>query len=122
MFLVSALKKIFDRSPFTCELIRYFAVLNPVVLQETVSCEQKSCQKHFKLLLNELMKQNILSSSQCDAPVMDLTSFCSNRFKTFRVEFKESKEEIDRLDNFFFQNLTYRITKLLVLLSNWSIL
>ena len=119
MFLVSTLNKIFDRSPFTCELIRYFAVLNPVVL---VSCEQKSCQKRLKLLLNEFMKQNILLSSQCDAAVMDLTSLCSNKFKTFRVQFKESKEEIDQLDNFFFQNLTYRITKLLVLLSNWSIL
>ena len=38
------------------------------------------------------------------------------------MEFKESKEEIDQFDNFFFQNVTYRITKLLVLLSNWSIL
>ena len=49
-FVVSTLKKIFDRSPFTCEFVRYCAVLNPVVL---VFCEQKSCQKHFKLRAHE---------------------------------------------------------------------
>ena len=37
-------KKIFDRSPFTCDFVRHCTVLNPVVF---VSCEQKSCQKHF---------------------------------------------------------------------------
>ena len=37
-FVVSTLKKIFDRSPFTCEFVRYCTVLDPVVL---VSCEQK---------------------------------------------------------------------------------
>ena len=42
-FVLSTLKKIFDRSPFTCEFVRYCAVLNVVL----VSCEQKSCQKHF---------------------------------------------------------------------------
>ena len=58
-FVVSTFccKKIFYISPFICEFVRYCAVLNPVVL---VSCERKSCQKHFKLFLNELMKQNIL--------------------------------------------------------------
>ena len=44
-FVVSTLKRIFDRSPFTCEFVRYSTVLNPVVL---ASCVQKSCQKHFK--------------------------------------------------------------------------
>ena len=47
-FVVSTLKKILDRSPFTCEFVRYCPVLNPVIL---VSCEHESCQKHFKLLL-----------------------------------------------------------------------
>ena len=57
--VVRTLKKILDRSPFTCGFVRYCTVLNPVVL---VSYEQKSCQKRSKLLLKELMKQNILSS------------------------------------------------------------
>ena len=50
------------------------------------------------------MKLNILSSSQCDAAAIDFTSFCSNEFKKFRVEFEEFKEESDRLHSFFFQN------------------
>ena len=116
-FDVSTLKKTFDRRPFTCEFVTYCAVLNPVVL---VSCEQKSCQKHFKLLLNDLMKQNILLPSQCDAAVVDFTSFCTNKFTKFKVEFEEFKEESDRLDNSLFKKLTSRITKLLVLLPNWS--
>ena len=61
-FVVSTLKKVFDRSPFTREFVRYCAVLNPVVL---VSCKQKSCQKHFKLLLNELMKQIVAFPMWC---------------------------------------------------------
>ena len=48
-FVVSTLKKVFDRSPFTCEFVRCYSVLNPVV---TVSYEQKGYQKHFKLLPN----------------------------------------------------------------------
>ena len=36
---------------------------------------------------------------------MDFTSFCSNEFKKFRVEFEEFKEESDRLDNFFYQKV-----------------
>ena len=48
-FVVRTLKNIFDRSPYTCEFVRYCADLNPVVV---VSCEQKSFQKHFKLLFN----------------------------------------------------------------------
>ena len=61
------MKKIFDRSPFTWEFVRYYTVLNPVVL---VSFEQKSFfKKHFNLLLNERMKQNIMSPSKCDAVV-----------------------------------------------------
>ena len=51
------------------------------------------------------MKQNILSPSQYDAAVMHFTSFCSNEFKKFRVEFEEFKEESDRLENFFFQRV-----------------
>ena len=46
-----------------------------------------------------------MSPSQCDAAVMVFTSFCSNEFKKFRVEFKEFKEESDRSDNFFFQKV-----------------
>ena len=99
-FNASTLKKLFDRSPFTCDFVRYCAVLNSAVL---VSCEQKSFQ-NFKLLLNELMKLNILSSSQCDTAAIDFTSFCSNEFKKFRVEFEEFKEESDRLHNSFFQD------------------
>ena len=109
-FVVSTSKKIFDRSPFTCEFVRYCAVVNLVAL---VSCEQKSCQKHLKLLLNELMKQNILSPSECNADVMDFTSFCSNKFKKFRKKFEESKEESNRLNNFFFQNVNIQNYKIL---------
>ena len=92
------MKKIFNRSPFTCEFVRYCAILNLVVL---VSCEHKSSQKHFKLLLIKLMKQNILLPSQCDATVVDFTNFCSNIFKKFRVEFEEFKEESYQLDILF---------------------
>ena len=104
-FVVRTLKNIFDRSPYTCEFVRYCADLNPVVV---VSCKQKSFQKHFKLLFNELMKLNILSPSQCDAVVMDFTSFYSNEFKKFRMEFEEFKEESDRSDNFFFQKVNFQ--------------
>ena len=53
--VVCTLKKIFDRSPFTWEFVRYYTVLNPVVL---VSFEQKSFfKKHSNLLLNERMKK-----------------------------------------------------------------
>ena len=90
-FVVSTLKKIFDRSPFTCEFVRYWAVLNLLVL---VSCEQKSCQKHLKLLLNELMKQNILSPSQCNADVMDFTNFCSNEFKKLERNLKSPRKKV----------------------------
>ena len=78
-FVVSTLKKTFDRNPFTCEFFRYCAVLNPVVLD---SREQKSCHKYFKLLLNEHIKQNILSPSKCDAAVIDFTNFCSSNIKS----------------------------------------
>ena len=43
-FVVSTLKKPFNRSPFKCESFRYCAVMNPVV---SVSCEQKSLSKTF---------------------------------------------------------------------------
>ena len=89
-FVVSTLKKVFDRSPFTCEFGRYCSVLNPVV---TVSCEQKGYQKHFKLLPNKLMKLNILLLSQCDAG-MDFTSFCNYKFKKFREEFENSRKKV----------------------------
>ena len=52
-----------------------------------------------------------MSPSQCDAAVMVFTSFCSNEFKKFRVEFKEFKEESDRLDNFFFQKINIQNCK-----------
>ena len=39
------------------------------------------------------MEQNVLSPSQCDAAVMDFTSFCKNESKKFRVEFEELKEK-----------------------------
>ena len=46
-FLVKTLKKMFRRSPFICEFVRYGTVLNPVLL---VSSDKKNCQKHFKFL------------------------------------------------------------------------
>ena len=58
------------------------------------------------------MKQNILAPSQCDAAVMDFTSFCSNEFKKFRVEYEEFKEESDGTISFF-KKLTYGNTKTL---------
>ena len=90
-FVVSTSKKIFDRSPFTCEFVRYCAVVNLVAL---VSFEQKSCQKHLKLLLNELMKQNILSPSHCNADVMDFTSFCNNEFKSSERNLKNLRKKV----------------------------
>ena len=59
------------------------------------------------------MKQNILLSFQCDAAVVDFTSFCNNKFKKFRVEFEEFKGESDRLDNFFFQKVNIQNYKTL---------
>ena len=56
------------------------------------------------------MKQNILAPSQCDAAVMDFTSFCSNEFKKFRVEYEEFKEESDGIISFF-KKLTCGNTK-----------
>ena len=43
-FVVSTLKKLFDRNPFTREFFKYCTVLNPVVL---VSCDQKILSKTF---------------------------------------------------------------------------
>ena len=59
------------------------------------------------------MKQNISFPSQCDAAVMDFTSFCSNEFKKFRLEFEGFKEEHDRLDNFFSQKVNIQNYKTL---------
>ena len=71
-------------------------------------------RKAVKNILNyELMKLNILSPSQCDAAVMDVSSFCSNEFKKFRVEFEEFKEENDWLHNFFFQEVNIQNYKTL---------
>ena len=39
---------------------------------------------------------------------MDFTSFYSNEFKKFRMEFEEFKEESDRSDNFFFQKVNFQ--------------
>ena len=89
-FVVSTLKKIFDTSPFTCEFFRYCAVLNPVVLGP---CKQKSCQKHFKLLLDELIKQNILLPSKCGTAVMDFTSFYGNNLKSSEGNLKNSRKK-----------------------------
>ena len=44
---------------------------------------------------------------------MDFTSFCSNKFKKFRKKFEESKEESNRLNNFFFQNVNIQNYKIL---------
>ena len=81
LFCCKQTEEDFYRSEFTCEstceFVRYCSFLNPVFLN---SCEQKSCQKHFKLPFKELMKLNILSASQCDPAVMDFSSFCSNEF------------------------------------------
>ena len=59
---------------------------------------------------------------------MDFTSFYSNEFKKFRMEFEEFKEESDRLDNFFFQKVNIQnyetlsfVVKLVITLSHGQV-
>ena len=100
-FLVKTLKKMFRRSPFICEFVRYGTVLNPVLL---VSSDKKNCQKHFKFL------KRLWKKIFCCLPNVILQLWiCRNRFKKFRVEFEEIKKR--KLDNFFFQKFNIQNCK-----------
>ena len=39
---------------------------------------------------------------------MDFTSFYSNEFKKFRMEFEEFKEESDRSDNLYYKKVNFQ--------------
>ena len=118
-FVVRTLKNIFDRSPYTCEFVRYCADLNPVVV---VSCEQKSFQKHFKLLFNKLMKLIFCRLPNVMLLLWILLAFTATSLKSSEWNLKNLRKKVIDQTISFFKKLTSRITKLLVLLSNWSLL
>ena len=118
-FVVRTMKNIFDRSPYTCEFVRYCADLNPVVV---VSCEQKSFQKHFKLLFNKLMKLIFCRLPNVMLLLWILLAFTATSLKSSEWNLKNLRKKVIDQTISFFKKLTSRITKLLVLLSNWSLL
>ena len=109
----------FDRSPFTCEFFRYCAVLNQVVL---VSCEQKSRQNILNYFSRNLRNEIICCRLNVMLLLWFLPAFAAMSLKSSEWNLKNSRKKVIDQTIFFFKKLTFRIAKLLVLFSNWSLL
>ena len=64
--------KLFERSPIFCKMVRFTTVFDPAVF---LTLDKPPLQKRLKGLLLSLVDYKILSSSQCDSVVVELTIF-----------------------------------------------
>ena len=94
-FVVCMLKKIFEKSSLTSDIVRGASVLDPFVIS---SVKKPRAENLFKILLTELIDNKILSPC-CDTTIAQFSEFLENECKNQNDNF--SRQD-DQLDHFYF--------------------
>ena len=100
-FVVRMLKKIFERSSLTSDIVRGASVLDPFVIS---SVKKPRAENLFKILLTELIDHKILSPC-CDTTMAQFTEFTEcleNECKNRNDNFRNFSRQDDQLDHFYF--------------------
>ena len=100
-FVAFTLKKLFERSPVSCTLVKNASCLKP---EELIS-ESDHNQLKMKRFLRYLVNCKILNESQSDLALRQYHSFLRDDCKTNADKIPSFKKNKDRLDDFYFHQL-----------------
>ena len=102
-FLITLLKKIFERSPLGSPFIRAVHILDPITMASYSTSVNQNCMKS---LLRQLMSCNILKPTVCDKVMESFDKFLSSELVLHQEKFVNYKREQQRLDDFYFNSVT----------------
>ena len=83
-FIISMVKKLFDKSPLEYSVLRNSVIFDPQFL---VNENASLLQNKLKRLLTHLMKLKILTSVQCDKTTQQFTNFIDSQLKLYAEKF-----------------------------------
>ena len=101
-FLITLLKKIFERSPLGSPFIRAVRILDPITMPSYSTSVNQKCMKS---LLRQLMSCNILKPTVCDKVMESFDKFLSSELVLHQEKFVNYKREQQRLDDFYFNSV-----------------
>ena len=101
-FLITLLKKIFERSPSDSPFIRVVCILDPITMASYSTSVNQKC---MKLLLRQLMSCNILKPTVCDKVMESFDKFLSSELVLHQEKFVNYKRKQQRLDDFYFNSV-----------------
>ena len=98
-FIISMVKKLFDKSPLDYNVVRNSVLFNPQVL---VNENASVLQNKLKRLLTHLMKLKILMSVQCDKITEQFNDSTDSQLKLYAQKFRCFDSSTKDLDEFYF--------------------
>ena len=101
-FIISMIKKVFDKSPLEYDIVRNSVIFDPQVL---VNIKASVLQNKLKRILTHLMKLKILTSVQCDTITKQFTDFTDSQLKLFTEKFCCFDNSTKDLDEFYFNDI-----------------
>ena len=101
-FIISMVKKLFDKSPLEYNVVRNSVIFNPQVL---VNENASVLQNKLKRLLTHLMKLKILTSVQCDKITKQFIDFTDFQLKLYAEKFCCFDSSTKDLDEFYFNEI-----------------
>ena len=101
-FIISMVKKLFDKSPLEYSVLRNSVIFDPQFL---VNENASLLQNKLKRLLTHLMKLKILTSVQCDKTTQQFTNFIDSQLKLYAEKFRCFDSSTKDLDEFYFNDI-----------------
>ena len=101
-FIISMVKKLFDKSPLEYSVLRNSVIFDPQFL---VNENASLLQNKLKRLLTHLMKLKILTSIQCDKITEQFTYFTDSQLKLYAEKFRCFDSSTKDLDEFYFNDI-----------------
>ena len=98
-FVVTILKKLFEKSPIGFNVVKNASIFNPHTLKNE---KMAVVQKRLNLLLTHLEKRKILSTAQYDKMTEQFLEFIDYDLKVNIVRFENFSANDTNLDRFYF--------------------
>ena len=96
-FVISMVKKLFDKNALECNVVRNFVISDPQIL---VNENASVFQNKLKRLHTHLMKRNIVTSVQRDKITERFTDFTDSQLKFYAEKFRCFVSSTKYLDEF----------------------
>ena len=99
-FIITILKKLFEKSPAGFNVVKNASIFNPHALRNEKVAVVK---RRLNLLLSHLEKQKILSTAQCDKMTEQFLEFIDYNLKVNIVKFENFSANDTNFDDFYFR-------------------